>query len=158
VIFDHVIKEAELCVYKALSAWGKGHGAKRKEHSKKDNLKKMVKFRFQDLEVWQLAIEIADELFDIADDLEKRKLYRFAEQLRGAGMSISNNIAEGSGSNSAKDFANFLNIAKRSTFENANIIILLKRRNLITLEKESELLEKLDKLSRKIANLRKSLK
>jgi len=118
----------------------------------------MVKFRFQDLEVWQLAIEIADELFDIADDLEKRKLYRFAEQLRGAGMSISNNIAEGSGSNSAKDFANFLNIAKRSTFENANIIILLKRRNLITLEKESELLEKLDKLSRKIANLRKSLR
>jgi four helix bundle protein len=51
----------------------------------------MVRFRFQDLEVWQLAIEIADKLFDIADDLEKRKLYRFAEQLRGAGMSISNN-------------------------------------------------------------------
>jgi four helix bundle protein len=118
----------------------------------------MVKFRFQDLEIWQLAIEIADKLFDIADDLEKRKLYRFAEQLRAAGMSMSNNIAEGSGSNSAKDFANFLNIAKRSTFENANIIILLKRRNLITPEKESELLEKLDKLSRKIANFRKSLR
>ena len=118
----------------------------------------MVKFRFQDLEVWQLAIEIADELFDIADNLDKRKFYRFAEQLRGAGMSISNNISEGSGSDSSKDFANFLNIAKRSTFENANIIILLKRRNLITSEKENELLEKLDKLSRKIANLRKTLR
>ena len=108
----------------------------------------MVKFRFQDLEIWQLAIEIADELFDIADDLENRKLYRFAEQLRAAGMSISNNISEGSGSDSAKDFANFLNIA----------IILLKRRDIITSEKENELLEKLDKLSRKIANFRKSLK
>lgn len=118
----------------------------------------MVKFRFQDLEIWQLAIEIADKLFDIADDLEKRKFYRFAEQLRAAGMSMSNNIAEGSGSSSKKDFANFLNIAKRSTFENANIIILLKRRNLITSEKENELLEKLDKLSRKIANFRKSLR
>jgi len=118
----------------------------------------MVKFRFQDLEIWQLAIEIADKLFDIADDLERRKLYRFAEQLRGSGMSISNNIAEGSGSDSTKDFANFLNIAKRSTFENANIIILLKRRNLVTSEKENELLEKLDKLSRKIANFRKSLR
>jgi four helix bundle protein len=118
----------------------------------------VVKFRFQDLKIWQLAIEIADELFDIADDLEKRKLYRFAEQLRAASMSISNNISEGSGSESKKDFANFLNIAKRSTFENANIIILLKRRNLITSEKENELLEKLDKLSRKIANFRKSLK
>ena len=31
----------------------------------------MVKFRFQDLEIWQMAIEIADELFDISDDLDK---------------------------------------------------------------------------------------
>ncbi len=58
----------------------------------------MAKFRFQDLKIWQLAIEIALELFNIADALENKKLYRFAEQLRGAGMSMSNNIAEGSGS------------------------------------------------------------
>ena len=57
-----------------------------------------TKFRFQDLKIWQSAIEIADELFNIADDLERKKLYRFAEQLRGSGMSMSNNIAEGSGS------------------------------------------------------------
>ena len=67
----------------------------------------MAKFRFQDMEIWQLAIEIADELFDIADELENKKLYRFAEQLRSAGMSAPNNIAEGSGSDSIKDFANF---------------------------------------------------
>ena len=58
----------------------------------------MAKFRFQDLKIWQLAIQIADELFNMADDLEQKKLYRFADQLRGAGMSMSNNIAEGSGS------------------------------------------------------------
>jgi hypothetical protein len=51
----------------------------------------MAKFRFQDLRIWMLAIEIADELFDIADELEERKLFRFAEQLRAAGMSMSNN-------------------------------------------------------------------
>lgn len=141
----------------AHSAWGMAQRAERKEQNKR-KAKTMVKFRFQDLEIWRLAIEIADDLFDIADDLEKRKLYRFAEQIRGAGMSISNNISEGSGSDSKKDFANFLNIVKRSAFENANIIILLKRRNLITPEKENELLEKLDKLSRKIANFRKSLR
>ena len=118
----------------------------------------MAKFRFQDLEIWQLAIEIADELFDIADILENKKLYRFAEQLRAAGMSMSNNIAEGSGSDSVKDFGNFLNIAKRSTFENANIIILLRRRNFITSKIESEILEKLDKLSRKITSFKKSLR
>lgn len=32
----------------------------------------MVKFRFQDLEIWKMAIDIADELFDIADELEKK--------------------------------------------------------------------------------------
>ncbi len=51
----------------------------------------MVKFRFQNLEIWQLAIEVADKLFNIADMLEKRNLYRFAEQLRSAGMSTPNN-------------------------------------------------------------------
>jgi len=56
-------------------------------------VKKAVKFRFQDLKIWQLSIDIADKLFDIADELEKKRLYRFAEQLRAAGMSMSNNIA-----------------------------------------------------------------
>jgi four helix bundle protein len=87
-----------------------------------------IKFRFQDLEIWQMAMEIAEELFDIADELEGKRLYRFAGQLRGAGMSMSNNIAEGSGSTSKKEFIRFLNIARRSTFENANILFLLRRR------------------------------
>jgi len=64
----------------------------------------MTKFRFQDLKIWKLAIQIADVLFDIADKLEQKRLYHFAEQLRGAGMSMSNNIAEGSGSSSKKIF------------------------------------------------------
>jgi four helix bundle protein len=117
----------------------------------------MVKFRFQDLKIWQLAIEIADALFDIADELERKKLFRFAEQLRGSAMSMSNNIAEGSGSSSKKEFKNFLNIARRSTFENANILILLGRRNLITLNQMDNNLKNLDKLCRQITNFIKSL-
>ena len=118
----------------------------------------MVKFRFQDLKIWQLAIEIADELFDIADELERKRLYRFADQLRGSGMSMSNNIAEGSGSTSTKDFGNFLNIARKSTFENANILILLRMRELIDDQRLENLLDKLDKLCRQITNFQKSLK
>ena len=118
----------------------------------------MVKFRFQDLKIWQLAIEIADALFDIADELETKKLFRFAEQLRGSAMSMSNNIAEGSGSSSKKEFKNFLNIARRSTFENANILILLGRRNLIALNQMDDNLKNLDKLCRQITNFIKSLK
>jgi four helix bundle protein len=117
----------------------------------------MVKFRFEDLKIWQLAIEIADKLFDLADVLEQKRLYRFAEQLRGAGMSISNNIAEGSGSSSKKEFKQFLNMARRSTFENANILILLRRRDLITEEYLNGLLDKLDHLCRQINNLRSAL-
>jgi len=118
----------------------------------------MIKFRFQDLEIWKLAIQIADELFDIADELEEKKLYKFAEQLRGAGMSMSNNIAEGSGSNSKKEFYQFLNIARRSTFENANILILLNRRKIITDAKMETLHDELDHLCRKITNFQKTLK
>lgn len=89
------------------------------------------KFRFQDLEIWKLAVEIADELFEIGDELEEKHLFRFAAQLRGAGMSMSNNIAEGSGSEWKKEFKNFLNIARRSAFENANILIILNGRKII---------------------------
>jgi four helix bundle protein len=118
----------------------------------------MVKFRFQDLKIWQLAIEIADRLFDIADELDKKRLYRFAEQLRAAGMSMSNNIAEESGSVSKKEFKNFLNIARRSTFENANIMIILERRKLINIKGLEDNLDDLDKLCRQITNFRKSIK
>jgi four helix bundle protein len=118
----------------------------------------MAKFRFQDLKIWQLSIEIADQLFDIADELEKKRLYRFAEQLRGAGMSMSNNISEGSGSTSKKEFIQFLNIARRSTFENANILIILRMRDLITEESLHTLLDDLDRLCRQITNFQKTLK
>lgn len=117
----------------------------------------MAKFRFQDLEIWKLAIEIADELFDIADDLERRKLFRFADQLRGSGMSMSNNISEGSGSSSNKVFRRYLDIARSSTFENANITIVLARRKIIGEKQENELLDKLDHLCRKITNFQKTL-
>ena len=118
----------------------------------------MVKFRFQDLEIWKMAIEIADKLFDIADKLEEKRLYRFAEQLRASGMSMSNNISEGSGSSSDKEFSRYLDIAKKSTFENANILIILHRRNLISEDEKSDLLEKLDHLCRKIMNFKRTLK
>jgi four helix bundle protein len=118
----------------------------------------MSKFRFQDLRIWQLAIEIADELFNIANDLEQKRLYRFADQLRGSGMSMSNNIAEGSGSSSKKEFKQFLNMARRSTFENANILILLQKRGLMTEESLEKFLTQLDSLCRQITSFQKYLK
>lgn len=128
------------------------------EHTKQVKyLGGVMKFRFQDLQIWQFAIEISDELLDIADFLENKKLYRFADQLRGAAMSMSNNIAEGSSSTSKADFNNYLNYARKSAFENANILIIINRRKLLTDEKMDLLLDKLDKECRMITNFKKTL-
>lgn len=116
-----------------------------------------VKFRFEDLEIWRMAIEVAELLFDVADELEAKKLYRFAEQLRGAALSTPNNIAEGSGSVSKREFIQFLNIARRSTFENANMLIIFDRRKLITRTRRDQLLERLDHLSRTITSFQRTL-
>ena len=116
------------------------------------------KFRFMDLEIWQDAIEVGGTLFDIADSLEAKKMYRFAEQLRGSGLSMSNNIAEGSGSSSKRDFSNFLNIARRSTFENANVVLVLEKRSLIDQTEVTRILKQLDLLCRKITSFQRTLR
>src|SRR5919106_1950668 len=116
------------------------------------------KFRFMDLEIWQEAVDIADRLFDLAEKLERKKLYKFAEQLRGSGLSMSNNIAEGSGSNSKREFLSFLNIARRSTFENANVLLVMEKRKLMEENDVTMILQNLDRLCRKITNFQKSLR
>ena len=116
------------------------------------------KFRFMDLEIWQDAIAIGARLFDLADELESKRLYKFAEQLRGSGLSMSNNIAEGAGSNSKREFSSFLNFARRSTFENANVLIVMEKRKLADERDVTMLLQELDRLCRKITNFQKTLR
>jgi four helix bundle protein len=77
-------------------------------------------FRFLNMQIWQRAAGITSPLFKLAEQLDERRYDRFAEQLRAATLSITNNIAEGSGSNSDDDLAHFLNMAWRSLFETAN--------------------------------------
>lgn len=104
-----------------------------------------------------MAIEVADLLLDVADELEAKRLFRFAEQLRGAALSAPNNIAEGAGSTSGREFVQFLNIARRSTFENSNMIIIFHRRKLIAGTRREHILERLDHLSRKISSFQRAL-
>jgi len=89
-------------------------------------------FRFEDFEIWKDGIQVTKSLLDVSKILEEKKLYRFAEQLRSAAMSITNNIAEGSGSFSDKEFAQFLNISRRSIFECVNILVILNEIELIS--------------------------
>ena len=117
-----------------------------------------TQFRFQELEIWKRGAEISGELFQLAAGLEDRKLYRFAEQLRGATLSITNNIAEGSGSASDTDFANFLNISRRSVFEVANMLLLFSKDNYLSREIVQPLLSELEEQSRMLLAFRRTLK
>ena len=54
----------------------------------------MVKFRFQDLKIWQLAIEIADALFDISDELEKKLRLKALETFGGRKGDLSRAVEE----------------------------------------------------------------
>ena len=117
----------------------------------------MALFRFMDLEIWQKSIELNDEIYDIAELIEYNKKFRMAEQLRAASLSISNNIAEGSGSHSGKDFANFLNISRRSLYEVVNILIITKNKSFITEETLNRLLSELSVLSKRITAFKKSV-
>lgn len=114
-------------------------------------------FRFEDLEIWQLAVEIAVKLHRLADRLDAKKMYRYAEQVRGAGLSLPNNIAEGSGSVHPKEFKQFLNITRRSLFEDASMMLVFERLGLVGDEEVSGLLNDCDALSRKVTNFSRSL-
>jgi len=117
----------------------------------------MDDFRFEQFEIWKDAIDLSDTLYDVAELADKKKYYKFAEQLRSAVMSITNNIAEGSGSASDKEFASFLNISRRSVFETANILYIFQRRDIISSQTRESLYVKLIMLSKKIINFRKAL-
>lgn len=114
-------------------------------------------FRFEDLEIWQLAVELAVLFHRVAARLDERRMYRYAEQLRGAGLSLSNNISEGAGSTHVQEFKQFLNIARRSLFEDASMILVFEKLELLGKAEADEMLEACDKLSRKITRFSKSL-
>ena len=101
--------------------------------------------------------ELTFRLSGMADMLEERRRYRFAEQLRAAGLSISNNIAEGSGSDSNREFRHFLNISRRSAFECASMILMFQRQDLIRQEEVQPLLVEINRVCRMITAFSRSL-
>ena len=115
-------------------------------------------FRFQSMEIWQRAADISTPLFELAEALDGRKYYRFAEQLRAATLSITNNIAEGSGSDSDDDFSNFLKFARRSVFEVANMLMLFARKGYLGTSEVEPLLEDLQEQSKMLLAFRRALK
>lgn len=114
-------------------------------------------FRFETLNVWQRAADVCMLVFGQADRLERAKQFRFAEQLRSAMLSVTNNIAEGSGSVSNREFAQFINIARRSVFEVVNMLVMFERHGLVKADEIADWLTELEGISKMLEAFRKKL-
>jgi four helix bundle protein len=90
-------------------------------------------FSFQDLQVWQKAVDFAERVILLVDQMETdRKHYRLIEQLESCSTSVAMNIAEGKGRYSQKEFIHFLYIARGSLFETITLLEIFKRMKWIT--------------------------
>lgn len=107
-------------------------------------------FRFESLEIWKLAIEYGKKLYDAADAFPVKEMYGLISQLRRAAVSISSNIAEGSGASTNRDFSNFLDIGVKSALETISILYFASERKYIDEVKRKELYEEAEKLIRKM--------
>ena len=72
---------------------------------------------YQELIVWQKAMEAAQLIYALVKKLPKEELFCLSDQMRRASVSIPSNIAEGQARNSTKEFVQFLAIAKGSKAE-----------------------------------------
>lgn len=72
---------------------------------------------YKDFIVWQKAIDLSVEVYRLVKLLPREETYALSDQMRRAVVSIPSNIAEGKGRNSAKEFVNFLGIARGSQKE-----------------------------------------
>ena len=70
--------------------------------------------RFEDIEAWQRARELAKQIYKISNDGPFARDFGLRDQIRRAAVSIMSNIAEGFERGSNKEFIQFLYIAKGS--------------------------------------------
>jgi four helix bundle protein len=89
-------------------------------------------FPFEKLEVYRLAIDLADAIFELLDRLPANKHLRIIGQMEAAVSSVSQNIAEGKGRQYKKEFVQFLYIAEGSLFEVLALCELFSRRKLFS--------------------------
>ncbi len=86
---------------------------------------------FKDLEVWQLAMTLAEETYRLTASLPVSERYELATQLRRSAVSVPSNIAEGYGRASRGDYLRFLRVANGSLKELETQVLLAERLGLI---------------------------
>ena len=80
-------------------------------------------FAFEDLQVYQRALDFAVAVIDEVDQIETpRRHYRLIEQLESSCTSVALNISEGKGRYSKKEFRHFLYVARGSLCETVTML------------------------------------
>ncbi len=104
----------------------------------------MMKFAYEDLDVWSKAVDFAVRVIDLVDSIDtSRKHFCLLEQIEASSTSISTNIAEGKGRFSKKEFVHYCYIARGSLYETMTFLEIFKRvswiseSNIIPLRKEA---------------------
>jgi len=99
-----------------------------------------VKFAYEDLKVWDRAVDFAVEVIDTVEDMSTdRKHYRLLEQVEASSTSVAMNIAEGKGRRSRKEFVQYLYISRGSLYETMTLMEIFRRKRWISNDRYSQL-------------------
>lgn len=88
-------------------------------------------FDFEKLIVYQKALDFIHKIFEIYKKLPREFQYAIGDNLIRAGMSISNNLAEGSGKKFKKEKLRYYSISLDSTIECVSVLNVLMKEKLL---------------------------
>jgi four helix bundle protein len=114
-------------------------------------------FPFEKLDVWQMAVDLAETVLSLLEGLPPGKHVRLIGQMEAAATSPAQNIAEGEGRQYKKEFIQFLHIAKGSVFEVVTLNVIFRRRKLFGEEQTNEIRNRCEAIDRKLNGLINSL-
>lgn len=115
-------------------------------------------FKFENLKVWQNAIELSGQIAELIQSFPKHEMFVLSSQIQRASDSIALNIAEGSTGQTNPEFRRFLSFALRSAIEVVSCLYLAKRRKLINEDQFNHFYNYLSELIKSIQALRNSIK
>ena len=112
---------------------------------------------FKDLRVWQKAIDLAVDVYKAMATLPIDERYGLISQMKRCSISISSNIAEGSGRGSELQFKHFLNISQGSAFELETQLIIANRLGLLNDALTTNLTERTTEIQKMIYSLERKI-
>jgi len=115
-------------------------------------------FKFEELKVWQRALEFSYQVHQLTQSFPKEELFILTSQIKRATDSIVLNIAEGSTGQSNPEFQRFLGYAVRSAIEVVACLHIARKRNLLADDIFNGLYEELTIIIKMMQSLRNSLK